>query len=48
MTVQELKEILEMLHDELEIVIEDSNGKHPVTSINVFKNIDGETKAILE
>jgi hypothetical protein len=48
MTVQELKEILEMLHDELEIVIEDSNGKHPVTAVSLFINIDEEVKAILE
>ena len=48
MTVGELKEILEVLDDELEIVIEDSQGKQPVTQVSIFKNINGETKAILE
>ena len=48
MTVKELKEILEYLDEDLEIVIEDEQGTQPATSLNIFKNIDGETKAILE
>ena len=48
MNVQELREILNILDDWVEIVIEDDKGKEPATQVSLFKNVDGKTRAIIE
>ena len=48
MNVQELREILNILDDWVEIVKEDDKGIEPVTQVSLFKNVDGKTRAIIE
>lgn len=48
MTVKELKELLEALDDDLEIVIDDNlHNTLPTTGIMIFKNEDGDTEVML-